>query len=99
MAMTIAQATVAAQWPAVAPTWNLYSFAGWQGLGEDAGSVVEDPHFKTPTWPADDYSFPDGPPANFAAWTYTTGASGGAVPPYPVLPGFPTASYDPATDF
>jgi hypothetical protein len=99
VAMTIAQATAAGVWPAAAPTWNLYSFAGWQGLGEDPGSAVADPQFKNPTWPADDYSFPNGAPSGFTKWTYPQGASGGVVPPFPVLPGFPTATYDPAVDF
>jgi hypothetical protein len=103
VAMTTAQATAAGQWPAVAPTWNLHSFAGWQGLGEDSGSAVQDPYFVNPTWPSDDYSFAPSMagtrPPGFTPWTYTTGASGGVVPPYPVPPGFPTATYDPATDF
>ena len=33
--------------------WNYYTFAGWQGLGEDVQSVVKNPGFKNPTYPAD----------------------------------------------
>lgn len=62
------------------------TFAGWQaftgpvaGPGQDLGSVVQNPGFTNPTYPADDYSIPS-PPANFDAVAYApTLTAGGRV--------------------
>jgi len=40
--------------------WTFYTFAGWQGIGEDLQSVVQNPGFANPAYPADDFSLPKG---------------------------------------
>jgi len=42
--------------------WTWFTFAGWQGLGEDTTGLVKNPEFRNPIYPADDYSLPDGSP-------------------------------------
>ena len=39
-----------------------YTLAGWQALGEDRGSLSQNPAFMDPSYPADDYAFIGGPP-------------------------------------
>jgi hypothetical protein len=39
-----------------------YDLAGWQALGEDSGSLAQDPGFTNPNYPVDDYSFVSSPP-------------------------------------
>ena len=41
---------------------SYYDLPQWQAVGEDAGSVSQDPGFKNPHYPVDDYSFVAGPP-------------------------------------
>ena len=43
--------------------YSFYTFAGWQQqVGEDLQSVVQNPGFNNPAYPADDYSLPNGSP-------------------------------------
>ena len=103
--------------------WTFYNFAGWQGIAEDVHGVVENPGFKSPTYPADDFSLPNGSPGvGFAVFdTCEAGvlqdpaihaafnpepldscrhdrqATSTALPAVPAT--FPTASFNPATDF
>src|SRR4051812_31331036 len=44
--------------------YTYYTFAAWQqSLGEDLQSVVQNPGFTNPAYPADDYSLSHGSPA------------------------------------
>jgi len=45
-------------------TTNNYSFAQWQGIGQDLGSLNTDPLFNNPYYPADDFSLQSGSPAS-----------------------------------
>ena len=83
-----------------------YTLAGWQGLGEDAGSVSVSPGFTNATYPADDYSFANGnsPIPGFVPFclvgpgTACPGRlSGNAVAA--VLGTFQTLPFNPATDY
>jgi Bacterial Ig-like domain (group 3) len=40
------------------------SFPSWQALGEDTGSIVANPQFVNPYYPADDFSLQSGSPAS-----------------------------------
>jgi uncharacterized protein (TIGR03437 family) len=81
--------------------WSYYTFAGWQGLGEDAHSVVQNPEFKNPAYPADDFSLPNGSPgAGFVVFDPSqAGRSNPVINPPAVPATFPTKSFNPATDF
>ena len=87
--------------PAPAGFWNFYSFAQWQGLGEDAGSVVKNPHFLFPFYPFDDFRMPFGSPLpGFVP--FDPNEAGRRFPdfdPPPVAPTFMTAPFNPQTDF
>ena len=82
-------------------TWTFYNFAGWQKLGEDAQSVVQNPGFKNPAYPADDYSLPNGSPGvGFAPFDPNeAGRSDPAIKPPAVAATFPTQTFNPATDY
>lgn len=44
-------------------SWTFYTFSGWQqSVAEDWHSVIRNPGFKSPAYPADDYSLPNGSP-------------------------------------
>jgi len=81
--------------------WNYYTFAGWQTLGEDVQSVVRDPGFKNPAFPADDYTLPNGSPGiGFVAFDPSqAGRSNPVINPPPVPATFPTKTFSPTTDF
>ena len=83
-------------------TWTFYSFTGWQQtVGEDAQSVVQNPGFNNPTYPADDFSLPHGSPGvGFVVFDPSqAGRSNPVIHPPAVAPGFPTQKYNPATDY
>jgi hypothetical protein len=43
--------------------YTFYTFSAWQQtVAEDAQSVVQNPGFRNPAYPADDYSLPKGSP-------------------------------------
>lgn len=81
--------------------WQFYSFADWQGIGEDAGSVVKNPHFLFPYFPFDDFSMPLGSPLpDFVVFNPNeAGRKFPALEAPPVAPTFVTAPFNPRTDF
>ena len=83
-------------------TWTFYPFSGWQQtVGEDAQSVVQNPGFTNPAYPADDYSLPKGSPGvGFVVFdTRQAGRSNPLIMPPSVPATFPTKSFNPATDY
>ena len=81
--------------------WTNYDFAGWQKTGEDVLGVVQDPGFRNPAYPADDYTLTRGaPPIGFVPFDASrAGRSDPAIHPPPVPATFPTKTFNPATDF
>jgi len=82
--------------------WTFYTFAGWQKtVGEDALSVVQNPGFNNPAYPADDYSLPKGSPGvGFVVFDPTQAGRSNPVIMPPAIPAtFPTKSFNAATDF
>ncbi len=82
--------------------WTDYTFAGWHtNIGEDAQGVVRNPGFKNPTYPADDYSLPNGSPGvGFVVFDPNqAGRSNPVIKPPAVPPTFPTKTFNPATDY
>ncbi|HUK12171.1 MAG TPA: right-handed parallel beta-helix repeat-containing protein [Thermoanaerobaculaceae bacterium] len=82
--------------------YTFYTFAGWQEqVGEDAHSVVQDPGFADPTYPADDFSLLHGSPGvGFVVFDPSqAGRSNPLLMPPPVPATFPTQLFDPATDY
>jgi len=81
--------------------WQFYSFSQWQGIGEDAGSVVKDPHFLLPHFPFDTFWMPFGSPLpGFVV--FDPNEAGREFPAFdapPVAPTFITAPFNPLTDF
>ena len=81
--------------------WNFYSFADWQGIGEDAGSVVKNPHFLFPFFPIDNFWMPLGSPLpGFVV--FNPDEAGRRFPAFeapPIAPTFMTAPFNPRTDF
>jgi hypothetical protein len=78
-----------------------YTFAQWQGAGEDAQSAVRNPGFANPTYPADDYSLPAGSPGvGFVVFDPNqAGRSNPQINPPTVAATFQTKTFNPATDF
>jgi hypothetical protein len=81
--------------------WTFYTFVNWQKTGEDPQSAVQNPGFKNPAYPADDYSLPKGSPgAGFVVFDPDqAGRSNPVINPPAVPATFPTKSFNPATDF
>ena len=91
-------------------TITAVNFAGWQRLGEDSGSVVRNPGFVKPSCSystaaacaadpkQDDYSFSSGAPRGFNAFSMQFGSTNAVSIPR-VEASFPTAPFNPATDF
>lgn len=82
--------------------WTFYTFNAWQQtVKEDAQSIVANPGFNNPAYPADDYSLPKGSPgAGFVVFDYTqAGRSNPLIQPPPVAATFPTKTYNPASDY
>lgn len=82
-----------------------YNFASWQGMGEDIGSLAQNPGFVNPTYPVDNYSFATSPPPTGFASFNTSGTCatcpGRDLPILmpPVVPeSFPTSPFG-ASDF
>jgi len=77
------------------------TFAAWQKTGEDTQSVVQNPGFNNPAYPADDYSLPKGSPGvGFVVFDPTQAGRSNPVIHPPVVPGaFPTKTFNPATDY
>jgi hypothetical protein len=81
--------------------WTFLTLAGWQSLGEDELSVVQNPGFNNPAYPADDYTLPKGSPgAGFVVFDPSqAGRSNPVINPPAVPATFPTKSFNPATDY
>jgi hypothetical protein len=82
--------------------YTFYTFAQWQSqVGEDAHSVVQNPGFNNPAYPADDYTLPKGSPGvGFVVFDYTqAGRSNPVIKPPAILATFPTMTFNPATDY
>lgn len=82
--------------------WLFYSFADWQTIfGEDAQSVVRDPQFVNPVYPVDDFTLQAGSPGvGFVPFNpKLAGRTAPVLRPPAVAPTFPTALFDPRTDF
>ena len=83
-------------------TWTFFTFAGWQQMeGEDLGSVVQNPGFNNPAYPADDYSLPKGSPGvGFVVFDPNqAGRSNQVIRPPAIPETFPTFPFNPATDY
>ncbi|MGO9261393.1 MAG: hypothetical protein ACLQU1_34570 [Bryobacteraceae bacterium] len=83
-------------------SWTFYTFAGWQNsTGEDAQSVVQNPGFNNPAYPADDYSLPKGSPGvGFVVFDPSqAGRSNPVINPPAVPATFVTKTFNPATDY
>lgn len=81
------------------------TFAKWQALGEDVGSLVINPNFVSPTYPNDNFTFlKTVPKMGFVAFCTTgqgstcPGRTSGATIPT-VAPGYTPDPFNPATDF
>jgi len=81
-------------------SWNFLSFNGWQGLGEDTSSVVTNPGFSNPAYPSDDYTLTSSPGAGFTVFDPSqAGRTSAAINPPAISATFPTAPFNPGTDF
>ena len=83
-------------------SWTFYPFRDWQRIvGEDSESVVKDPGFKNPAYPADDFSLPLGSPGvGFVVFdAHQAGRVNLTIKPPNVQSTFPTQSFDPGNDY
>jgi hypothetical protein len=86
-------------------SWDYLTFSSWQGLGEDLTSLNNtNPGFANPAYPNDDYELPNGSPGvGFVVFNPDgAGRSNPIINPTDELnvpETFPTAYYNPATDF
>jgi hypothetical protein len=82
--------------------WTFYSFSEWQqNTGEDTQSVVKNPGFSNPAYPADDFSLPKGSPGvGFVMFDASqAGRLKPTIKPPAVAATFPTRPFNPATDY
>ncbi len=82
--------------------YTFYTFAQWQTqAGEDTQSLVQNPGFNNPAYPADDYSLPKGSPgAGFVVFDPTQAGRSNPVINAPAVPAtVPTKTLNPAADF
>jgi len=82
--------------------WTFYTFAQWQQqVGEDVQSVVQNPGFTNPAYPADDYSLPKGSPGvGFIPFDANLAGRTNPVIKPPAVPAtFATKAFNPATDY
>jgi hypothetical protein len=77
------------------------TFAAWQSAtGEDAGSLIQDPGFAHPAYPDDDYNLKESPGVGFVVFDPNEAGRLNPVIPSPQVEAtFPTAPFNPATDF
>jgi uncharacterized protein (TIGR03437 family) len=87
--------------PCSSAEWAFVNLAGWQKIGEDVTSVVQNPGFNNPAYPADDYSLPRGSPGvGFVVFDASqAGRSNPVIQPPAVPATFPTKTFNPATDY
>jgi hypothetical protein len=82
--------------------WVYYTFSQWQStVGEDTTSLVKDPGFNSPAYPADDYTLPKGSPgAGFVVFDTTLpGRTSVTIETPSIDDTFPTQVLNPATDY
>jgi hypothetical protein len=70
---------------------KIYTFAQWQTLGEDNGSIVADPMFSSPNYPADNYTLMAGSPAATIGFVPFDTSSAGLLYPLTNIPAVPQA--------
>ncbi len=76
------------------------SLQAWQNIGEDAGSVVQNPGFANPAYPDDDYTLKESPGVNFVVFDPNeAGRTNPVIPDPTVMETFTIAPFNPATDF
>jgi hypothetical protein len=77
------------------------TFSSWQSTtGEDAGSVVQNPGFASPSYPDDNYSLKGSPGVGFVVFDSSQAGRTNPIIPDPTIPAtFPTSPFNPATDF
>ncbi|MCU1302945.1 MAG: hypothetical protein JWQ87_3229 [Candidatus Sulfotelmatobacter sp.] len=77
------------------------SFSDWQNIaGEDKASLVQDPGFANPAYPDDNYSLRSSPGVGFVVFDPSLAGRSNPVIPSPTVGStFPTAPFNPATDF
>jgi hypothetical protein len=83
-------------------TWTFYTFAAWQQtVGQGLQTVVKDPGFKSPAYPADDYSLPKGSPGvGFVVFDSSQAGRSNAIIMPPAVPAtYPAKLFDPAKDY
>ncbi len=82
-------------------TYTFYTFASWQQtVGEDLQSVVQNPGFKNPSYPADDFTLQSSPGAGFVLFDPSqAGRSNPVLMPPAVAATFATKLFNPATDY
>ena len=92
--------------PSTCQNKTYYTFVNWLGLGEDIGSMSVTPGFTAAAYPSDNYTFLTGPPnIGFVPFNTTgtcpncPGRSNPLINPPTVPAGFPTAPFNPATDY
>jgi hypothetical protein len=80
-----------------------HSFRDWQQLGEDVNSIIEDPRFANPRYPADDFTLLPGSPVSKIGFVPFDPRQAGLTTPLPrppaQPPAFPLQLLKPATDF
>jgi uncharacterized protein (TIGR03437 family) len=82
--------------------WTFYTFSAWQQkAGEDVQSIVQNPGFANPSYPADDFSLPKGSPGiGFIPFDPNqSGRSNPLIKPPTIPATFPTKPLNPATDY
>jgi hypothetical protein len=82
--------------------YTFFTFAQWQQTeGEDTGSVVKNPGFNNPVFPADDYSLPNGSPGvGFVVFNPSQAGRSNPVIMPPAIPAtFVTETYNQATEY
>jgi len=80
-----------------------HSFHDWQRMGEDVNSLIEDPRFANPRYPADDFTLLQGSPATKIGFVPFDPKQAGLTSPHPrppvQPPAFPLEVLNPASDF
>jgi hypothetical protein len=81
--------------------WTFYTFAQWQQTQkEDLQSVIQNPGFANPAYPADDYTLKSSPGVGFVLFDPSQAGRTNPVLKPPAVPAtFPTMLFDPAKDF
>ena len=79
--------------------WTFLTFAAWQKARRDTLNVVQNPGFRNPAYPADNYTVPTSPQVGFVWFEPSLAGRTNAVNPPAVSATFPTKTFNPATDY